>query len=119
MDKEKRAKALFKLMLPYQQRWVSDESRFKIWLKSRQIGGSLGSAFEAIASCLDKPNTDWVVLSAGQRQSEEWMLKGNRVARMVSDALELDKPDCRTSEVRFSNGSRVLALPANPDTVRG
>ena len=119
MDKEKRTQALFKLLLPYQQRWVADESRFKIWLKSRQIGGSLGSAFEAVASCIDKPNTDWVVLSAGQRQSEEWMLKGNRVARMVSDALELNKPDCRTSEVRFPNGSRILALPANPDTVRG
>ena len=119
MDKEERAKALFKLMLPYQQRWVADTSRFKIWLKSRQIGGSLGSAFEAVASCVDKPNTDWVVLSAGQRQSEEWMLKGNRVARVVSDALDLSKPDCRTSEVRFTNGSRILALPANPDTVRG
>ncbi len=119
MTKAERAKALFKLMLPYQQRWVADDSRFKIWLKSRQIGGSLGSAFEAVASCVDKPNTDWVVLSAGQRQSEEWMLKGNRVARVVSDALGLDKPDCRTSEVRFSNGSRILALPANPDTVRG
>ena len=119
MDKEKRAEALFKLMLPYQQRWVSDDSRFKIWLKSRQIGGSLGSAFEAVASCVDAPNTDWVVLSAGQRQSEEWMVKGNRVAKVVSDALGLGKPDCRTSEVRFSNGSRILALPANPDTVRG
>ena len=119
MTKEERAKALFKLMLPYQQRWVADTSRFKIWLKSRQIGGSLGSAFEAVASCVDKPNTDWVVLSAGQRQSEEWMLKGNRVARVVSDAMDLPKPDCRTSEVRFTNGSRILALPANPDTVRG
>ena len=119
MDKEERAKALFKLMLPYQQRWVADTSRFKIWLKSRQIGGSLGTAFEAVASCVDKPNTDWVVLSAGQRQSEEWMLKGNRVARVVSDAMDLPKPDCRTSEVRFPNGSRILALPANPDTVRG
>jgi len=119
MTKAERAKALFKLMLPYQQRWVADDSRFKIWLKSRQIGGSLGSAFEAVASCVDKPNTDWVVLSAGQRQSEEWMLKGNRVARVVSDAMDLPKPDCRTSEVRFTNGSRILALPANPDTVRG
>ena len=119
MTKEERAKALFKLMLPYQQRWVADTSRFKIWLKSRQIGGSLGTAFEAVASCVDKPNTDWVVLSAGQRQSEEWMLKGNRVARIVSDAMDLPKPDCRTSEVRFPNGSRILALPANPDTVRG
>ena len=119
MDKEKRAEALFKLMLPYQQRWVADSSRFKIWLKSRQIGGSLGSAFEAVASCLDKPFTDWVVLSAGQRQSEEWMLKGNRVARVVCDALGMGTPDCRNSEVRFSNGSRILALPANPDTVRG
>jgi len=119
MTKAERAKALFKLMLPYQQRWVADTSRFKIWLKSRQIGGSLGSAFEAVADCVDKANTDWVVLSAGQRQSEEWMLKGNRVARVVSDAMDLPKPDCRTSEVRFPNGSRILALPANPDTVRG
>ena len=119
MDKEKRAEALFKLMLPYQQRWVADSSRFKIWLKSRQIGGSLGSAFEAVASCMDKPFSDWVVLSAGQRQSEEWMLKGNRVARVVCDALGMGTPDCRNSEVRFSNGSRLLALPANPDTVRG
>jgi len=119
VDKEKRAEALFKLMLPYQQRWVADSSRFKIWLKSRQIGGSLGSAFEAVASCMDKPFTDWVVLSAGQRQSEEWMLKGNRVARVVCDALGMGTPDCRNSEVRFSNGSRILALPANPDTVRG
>jgi len=62
MTKAERAKALFKLMLPYQQRWVADSSRFKIWLKSRQIGGSLGSAFEAVASCVDKANTDWVVL---------------------------------------------------------
>jgi phage FluMu gp28-like protein len=106
-------------MLPYQQRWVADSSRFKIWLKSRQIGGSLGSAFEAVASCMDKPFTDWVVLSAGQRQSEEWMLKGNRVARVVCNALGMGTPDCRNSEVRFSNGSRILALPANPDTVRG
>jgi phage FluMu gp28-like protein len=119
MDKAKKAEILFQLMLPYQQRWVADESRFKIWLKSRQIGGSLGSAFEAVVDCCDKPNTDWVILSAGQRQSEEWMVKGNRVARVVSDALELPKPDCRTSEVRFPNGSRIIALPANPDTVRG
>lgn len=119
MDKEAKIKAMFGLMLPYQQRWVADDSRFKIWLKSRQIGGSLGSAFEAVADCIDKPNTDWVVLSAGQRQSEEWMVKGHRVAKVVSDALDAGKPDCRTSEVRFSNGSRILALPANPETVRG
>jgi phage FluMu gp28-like protein len=68
---------------------------------------------------MDKPFTDWVVLSAGQRQSEEWMLKGNRVARVVCNALGMGTPDCRNSEVRFSNGSRILALPANPDTVRG
>ena len=108
MDREKRAQILFKLMLPYQQRWVADDSRFKIWLKSRQIGGSLGSAFEAVASCTDTPHTDWVILSAGQRQSEEWMLKGNRVARVVCDALGLPRPDCRTSEVRFTNGSRPI-----------
>lgn len=119
MTPQEKSKLLFKLLLPYQQRWVADASKFKVWLKSRQIGGSFGTAFEAVADACDNSHSDWVVLSAGQRQSEEWMVKGNRVARVVCDGLGLPVPDCRTSEVRFHNGSRILALPANPDTVRG
>ena len=32
------------LLLPYQRAWVQDSARFKIWLNSRQIGGSLAAA---------------------------------------------------------------------------
>ena len=109
----------FELLLPYQQRWVKDESKFKIWLKSRQIGGSLGSAFEAVADCVAKPNTDWVVLSVSGRQAEEWILKAHKVSKIFCEALEVPEPNCLTSEIRYHNGSRIIGLPANPDTVRG
>lgn len=109
----------FELLLPYQQRWVSDDSKFKIWLKSRQIGGSLGSAFEAVSDCFAYPNTDWLILSVSGRQAEEWILRAHRVSRIFHQALETPEPTCLTSEIRYHNGSRIIGLPANPDTVRG
>lgn len=115
---------LFSILFPYQQRWVTDTSRFKIWLKGRQIGGSLASAFEAVADSYDRPGTDWVVLSAGQRQAEEWMLKAHRVGQAFHSALgaagqSQRAPVNKTAEMRFDNGSRIIALPARPETVRG
>ena len=41
------------LLLPYQRAWVQDSARFKIWLKSRQIGGSLAAAFEVVADAIE------------------------------------------------------------------
>src|SRR5215204_3619266 len=67
------------LLLPYQLRWVRDAARFKIWLKSRQIGGSLAAAFEIVADAIETGG-DWVILSAGERQALEFMEKVNRTA---------------------------------------
>jgi len=114
---------LFDRLLPYQREFVSDKSRFKIWLSSRQIGKSFGTAFEAAADCAKHPGAEWLVMSAGQRQADEWMLKASRLSRAV--ALEMAGTDeavrveVSASEIRFSNGARILSVPANPDTARG
>ncbi len=47
------------LLLPYQRAWVQDNARFKIWLKSRQIGGSLAASFEVVADAIETGG-DWV-----------------------------------------------------------
>lgn len=114
---------LFDRLLPYQREFVRDKSRFKIWLSSRQIGKSFGTAFEAAADCAKHPGAEWLVMSAGQRQADEWMLKASRLSRAI--ALEMSgtdeavRVDVSASEIRFSNGARILSVPANPDTARG
>ena len=114
---------LFDRLLPYQRAFVLDPARFKIWLSSRQIGKSFGTAFEAATDCAKHPGAEWLVMSAGQRQADEWMLKASRLSRAI--ALEMTGTDeavrveVSASEIRFSNGARILSLPANPDTARG
>ncbi len=112
--------------MPYQLTWVHDAARFKIGMWSRQTGKSFATACEAVVGCLLHPGEMWVVLSAGERQAIEWMAK----ARQWAEALKLgvDAYDelrgaaeavMTRSEVRFVNGSRIVAIPANPDTARG
>lgn len=113
----------FDLLLPYQKSWVNDPARFKIWLKSRQIGGSLGAAFEIVADALHY-GADWIVLSAGERQALEFMEKVHRAGHIFCQALAFESgqpivPDTKASQIRFPNGARILALPANPATARG
>jgi len=114
------------LLLPYQTRWVSDTSRFKIGVQSRQTGKSFGTACETVADSLTDPGTKWVCLSAGERQALEWLDKCKEWAeafrlaivdyaedRVIGEAL------MKAAEIKFSNGSKIIAIPANPSTARG
>ena len=107
-------------------RWVLDESRFKIGLWSRQTGKSFATAAEAVLHCQLHPGTLWVVLSAGERQALEWMRKAKQWAEAVQLALEAydeTRPGGNAlmtrAEITFANKSRIIAIPANPDTARG
>ena len=113
------------LLLPFQRAWVDDGARFKIWNASRQIGKSFTSACEAVRDCELNPGTLWVVLSAGERQSLEWMEKAKMWVQAFGMAMtfmeEREHPEAlmKSAEIRFANGSRIIALPANPNTARG
>lgn len=110
----------------YQLNWVKDKSRFKIGVITRQGGKSFGTALEAVDDCMEH-KTMWVFLSAGERQSKELIGKAKLHARaynMAVDELEGDfKAEDGTTykqlEIMFPNGSRIVGLPANPDTARG
>lgn len=104
------------VLLPYQQAWVDDSARFKIWLASRQIGKSYAAAYEAITDCLYNPGSTWLILSAGQRQAREFALKAQDLARLLDDEETLKTT---RDSLAWANGSRILALPANPSTARG
>jgi len=121
--KRKPCPSPFDLLLPYQKSWLQDQARFKIWLKSRQIGGSLAASFEVVADAI-QTGSDWIVLSAGERQALEFMQKVHQASRIFAQAVSCEsgnayEPDFKASQVRFPNGARILALPANPSTARG
>jgi phage FluMu gp28-like protein len=114
------------LLLPYQQRWVTDPAKFKIGVQSRQTGKSFGTACEAVVSCLTDPGTKWVCLSAGERQALEWLEKAKEWAEAFRMAIEgyaeeraMGEALLKQAEIRFANGSRIIAIPANPSTARG
>ena len=118
-------KLLDEILLPYQRAWVEDQSRFKIGLWGRQTGKSFSTACEAVLHCLLHPGALWVVLSAGERQAIEWMRKARQWAEAVKLAIdayeELRQGQAlmTRAEIAFANKSRILAIPANPDTARG
>lgn len=120
---------LKEILLPWQQSWVADVSRFKIGLWSRQTGKSFSTACESVIDSAVQPENSsnlWVVLSAGERQALEWMEKAKKWSEAVKatidsydESLCLANPMLSKATIRFGNGARIIAIPANPDTARG
>lgn len=114
---------------PYQIRWVQDTSRFKIAVKSARIGFSFATALEAVLDCLAKPNDTWTVLSASKAQSVEFIETCHRLIELMLGTSELFREEDWYDElgrieaiqqrITMPNGSRIIALPANPRTARG
>ena len=117
------------ILLPWQRKWVRDSARFKIGLWSRQTGKSFATACEAAEDSAAQPKNSsnlWVCLSAGERQALEWMEKAKKWAEALKAAVDSydeirDSANALMSraEIRFANGARIVAIPANPDTARG
>lgn len=116
------AETVFNL-LGYQKRFLADQGRFRIGLWSRQTGKSFTSAVDAVLDAAARPNTLWVVLSAGERQSLEWMEKAKLITEAYGLVAELEgdhfAADVQRLTIRFPNLSRIIGLPANPNTARG
>lgn len=116
------------LLYPYQRRWLGDPSRFKIGMFARQTGKTFTATLEIVLNCLEAEaagkRARWVILSRGERQAKEAMDEGVKrhlsAVKSAFQALEYDwNPTTKALEVVLPGGSRITALPANPDTARG
>ena len=101
-----------------------DDSQLKIAVWSRQSGKSFAAALRAVLKCLEK-RTQYIILSKGERQSRLFMEKVKdfcvffKRLKALPAFAELETDD-KTMEVYFPhNRSRIIGLPANPDTARG
>lgn len=117
------------LLYPYQQRWLADDARFKVGMFARQTGKTFTTTLELVLDCLQAEaegrRARWVILSRGERQAREAMEEGVKLhlkaMRAAFEYLELEHEEAKVKslEVTLPGGSRITALPANPDTARG
>lgn len=126
------------LLLPYQAKWAADKARFKIGMFARQTGKTFTTTLECVDDCfaaeLARQRARWVILSRGERQAREAMEEGiarhagayGAVLKAWKDTSYSYVEDDNGEKIRrtaleytWPNGSKVTALPANPDTARG
>ena len=118
------------LFYDFQRSWITNNSRFKAGMFTRQTGKTFGTTFEVAQDCqlaeLEGRRSRWVILSRGERQAKEAMEEGvKRHCQAMGAVISSSEADWRgeatfrSLEVEWPGGSRITALPANPDTARG
>jgi phage FluMu gp28-like protein len=112
----------------YQQRWIDDPARFALWVKSARIGASYGTGVKHILRRLRRAGSTTTVLSASQAQSVEFVQVCQKNIQAIGAVAEvyqepwvddIGATDFTVQRIQFANGSRIMALAANPRTARG
>ncbi len=128
LDREVRLPAVLQ-MRPYQQRWIDDDTRFKCAVKSARIGYSFATAYRRVEMSMRIPGRTTTVLSASKAQSVEFVETAAKLCQLMGGTAQhvanedfidsLGRIEAIQSKITFPNGSRIIALPANPRTARG
>lgn len=112
--------------LPFQKRWVLDESRLKAWEKSRQIGATWVESHvcvrrQSMADCLyDSWITSRDVIQA--RLFLEDCIAFAQVMQIGADDLGeqvIDEDGAKAQMLGFANGRRIHSMSSNPDAQAG
>ena len=107
---------LLDTFLPYQKSFFCNPAKRKIWLSARQAGKSFCLGGMLVHSALSTQNGLSLCISTGAKAASEIIMKCIQFAKAVE--VLTDKAITFRSSfdgVKFSNGSRVLALPSSTD----
>ena len=111
--------------LPYQLRWLKDNSKIKIWEKSRRIGATYVQSYEDVRDCIDKKVPAVWFSSADESAAKEYISYGEQWVKLFHVAakslgeiiLDSDK-DIKALVIEFKNGTKIHALSSNPKGFR-
>lgn len=122
------------LFMRHQLRWIQDQSRLKIFEKSRRIGGTWGQSFEDVLDCVRQPglkvwfsSADLSAASEYLSYCEDWLRMFNQVAKEIRevsqyqlDGLDFadEDKDVKVKVMEFKNGSKITSLSSNPKAFR-
>ena len=110
-------------LLQWQKGYIEDRSRFTFLVASVQSGKSFAGSLKHVLRRVKKPGLS-ILLSASDRQSLELMQKIQMHLKAMGAAFEsetgfFEQTSIAQHSVALPNGSRIIGLPANPDTARG
>ncbi|ADK84963.1 protein of unknown function DUF264 [Desulfarculus baarsii DSM 2075] len=112
--------------LPYQQKWLADDSRLKIAEKSRRIGFTYVQAYEDVRdACRADGALDVWFSSADESAAKEYIRYCGQWARLLNVAAQdlgevaLDGDgDVKALVIEFASGKRIHGLSSNPAAFR-
>ncbi len=111
------------ILLPYQREIVKgiDSHKFSVIKMARQTGKSFVVSYWATRRATTKPNHTIVVVSPTERQSRLFVdkVKLHIKAMRLTGVKFFEDTELKKLEVNFPNSSQIIALPANPDGIRG
>jgi len=115
------------IFLPYQNKWIKDESRLKAMEKARQIGLSWSTAFAADerAAAQGARYDEWVS-SRDDIQArlfiedcKLWSQVMNRAAKDLGEVVIDAEKRISAYVLQFASGRRIHSMSSNPDAQAG
>ena len=113
--------------LPYQIKWIQDDSPVKLMVKSRQVGISWTTAYNLVrkSSTSSKPTDSWVS-SRDELQAKLFLDDCKSFSKIINTATTFcgipiinssNKPS--SFAIQFANNSRIHSMSSNPDAQAG
>lgn len=110
----------------YQERWLNDDSKIKIWEKSRRIGATYVQSYEDVRDIAAKKYPKVWFSSADESAAREyieycetWTKALNIAAKSLGEELIKDEnKDIKVMSILFADGRRINALSSNPKAFR-
>lgn len=111
--------------LPYQLRWLKDNSKIKIWEKSRRIGATYVQSYEDVRDCIDKKVPAVWFSSADESAAkeyisycEQWVKLFHVAAKSLGEIILDSDKNIKALVIEFKNGTKIHALSSNPKGFR-
>lgn len=115
------------VLLPYQKRWVADQSSIKVAEKSRRIGLSWAEACASVLEAARTSGSSTIYVSYNFDMTENFIkdcafwskhfhLAASEIEQLV---LAHGDDDVLTYQIRFASGHSIKALSGKPNNIRG
>src|SRR5216683_2283406 len=117
------------ILLPYQRRWIADQSQVKVSEKSRRIGITWTEAADRAlgAATTGRAGIDGWYIGYNKDMALEfieaaagWARRFNRAAQAIEEvAIGDERASILAYRIRFASGHKIVALSSRPSNLRG
>ena len=117
------------ILLDYQKKWLQDNSKVKVWEKSRRIGASYVEAlFSVLAAALSRTDggMNCYYLSYAKEMTQQFINDAAFWAKLLDIAcsdmeetvIKDEDKDITVYKIRFDSGFEIWGLPSVPRSLR-